>query len=59
MPMSVFLVTGAVKALPLEIEESAVIDGCSPMSLYWRIVFPLTKGIHVYDRMSGSVKILE
>lgn len=44
MPMSVFLVTGAVKALPLEIEESAVIDGCSPMSLYWRIVFPLTKG---------------
>ncbi len=44
MPMSVFLVTGAVKALPLEIEESAVIDGCSPMALYWRIVFPLTKG---------------
>lgn len=44
MPMSVFLVTGAVKALPIEIEESAVIDGCSPWNLYWRIVFPLTKG---------------
>ncbi|MCI6887504.1 MAG: carbohydrate ABC transporter permease [Lachnospiraceae bacterium] len=44
MPMSVFLVTGAVKALPVEIEESAVIDGCSPWNLYWRIVFPLTKG---------------
>jgi len=44
LPMSVFLVTGAVKSLPIEIEESAVIDGCSPFSLYWRIVFPLTKG---------------
>ena len=44
LPMSVFLVTGAVKSLPIEIEESAVIDGCSPISLYWRIVFPLTKG---------------
>ena len=44
LPMSVFLVTGAVKSLPVEIEESAVIDGCSPINLYWRNVFPLTKG---------------
>ena len=44
MPMAVFLVTGAVKTLPLEIEESAVIDGCTPLNLYWKIVFPLTKG---------------
>ena len=44
LPMSVFLVTGAVKSLPIEIEESAVIDGCSPVNLYWKIVFPLTKG---------------
>lgn len=44
LPMSVFLVTGAVKTLPIEIEESAVIDGCTPMNLYWKIVFPLTKG---------------
>ena len=44
LPMSVFLVTGAVKSLPVEIEESAVIDGCSPINLYWRIVFPPTKG---------------
>lgn len=44
LPMSIFLVTGAVKVLPLEIEESAIIDGCSAFTLYWRIVFPLTKG---------------
>ena len=44
MPMAVFLVTGAVKTLPLEIEESAVIDGCTPLNLYWKIVFPFSKG---------------
>ena len=41
MPMSVFLVTGAVKALPLEIEESAVIDGCSIYGCLTKIVIPL------------------
>jgi len=44
LPMSMFLVTGAVKSIPLEIEEAATIDGCSSFSLYWRIVFPLIKG---------------
>jgi raffinose/stachyose/melibiose transport system permease protein len=45
MPMSMFLVTGAVKTIPFEIEEAATIDGCRSFSLYWRIIFPLTKGI--------------
>ena len=44
LPMSVFLVTGAVKSIPIEIEESATIDGCSAFNLYWRISFPLMKG---------------
>lgn len=44
LPMSVFLISGAVKAVPLEIEESAIIDGCSSFSLFWRIVVPLIKG---------------
>jgi raffinose/stachyose/melibiose transport system permease protein len=44
LPMSVFLVTGAVRSIPIEVEEAAIIDGCSPFNLYWRVVFPLTKG---------------
>ena len=44
MPMSLFLVTGAVKSIPISIEESAIIDGCSNFQLFWRIVFPLIKG---------------
>ena len=44
LPMSMFLVSGAVKSVPLEIEEAAIIDGCSTLSVFWRIVFPLIRG---------------
>ncbi len=44
LPMSIFLVTGAVKSVPYEIEEAAIIDGCSNLQLYWKVVFPLIKG---------------
>ena len=40
-PLSVFLYSGYLKTIPLEVEEAALIDGCSPMRLFWRIVFPL------------------
>lgn len=43
VPLSSFITAGAVKSVPLEIEESALIDGCSPFLTYWRIVFPLIK----------------
>lgn len=44
MPMSMFLSAGAVKSVPFEIEESALIDGCGVMRTFWQIVFPLIKG---------------
>ena len=44
LSMAVFLVTGAVKSVPVEIEEAAIIDGCSAWNTYWRVVFHLTKG---------------
>ena len=40
---STFLYLGYVKSVPLEIEESAVIDGCNPYQVYFKIVFPLLK----------------
>ena len=43
LPISIFLVFGATKSVPLEIEEAAIIDGCSPLMLFWRVVFPLIK----------------
>ena len=42
-PFTIFLVYGFVSKVPVELDEAAVIDGCSPLSLYFRVVFPLLK----------------
>ncbi|QPC45805.1 carbohydrate ABC transporter permease [Mangrovibacillus cuniculi] len=47
VPLSLFLYHGFVKTVPIEIEESARIDGCSSFGVFWRIVFPLLKPITV------------
>lgn len=41
--LSIFLFTGFVKSIPLEIEEAATIDGCGPWQTYFRIVLPILK----------------
>lgn len=45
--LSMFLYHGFIKAVPLEIEEAAVVDGCTPYGVFWKIVFPLLKPITV------------
>ena len=39
--MAVFMFTGFIKSLPLEIEESAAIDGCGPLRTFFCIVVPM------------------
>ena len=41
--LAVFMFTGFMKSVPIEIEESAMIDGCNPIQLFFRIVFPILK----------------
>ena len=41
--LAVFMFTGFVKSIPLEIEEAAMIDGCSPLQTYLRILVPILK----------------
>ena len=41
--LTVFMFTGFVKAIPLEVEEAATIDGCTPLQTYFRVVFPMLK----------------
>ncbi len=43
--MSVFLFHGFVKSVPIAIEEAATIDGCSKLSVFFRIVFPMLKPV--------------
>lgn len=45
--LSVFMYSGFIKSIPLEIEESGTIDGCNPLQLFINIVFPVLKPISV------------
>ena len=51
--LAVFMFTGFMKSIPLEIEEAAMIDGCGPLQTFFRIVFPMLRPTMV------SVGILE
>ena len=52
LPLSVFLYTGFVRALPRDYEDAAFIDGASRLQAFTRIVFPLLRGI------TGTVAVL-
>lgn len=41
--LAVFMFTGFVKSIPIEIEEAAMIDGCNPLQTYFKVVFPIMK----------------
>lgn len=41
--LAVFMFTGFMKSVPLAIEEAAMIDGCNPLQIFFKIVFPILK----------------
>ena len=45
--LSVFVFSGFIKSIPLEIEEAATIDGCNPIQTFFLIVFPILKPIGI------------
>lgn len=45
--MSIFLYHGFIKSIPKDIEEAAIIDGCSKFQVYTKIILPLLKPITV------------
>lgn len=51
--LAVFMFTGFIKSVPIEIEEAAAIDGCGPLRTYFLVVFPMLKPTMI------SVGILE
>ena len=51
--LSVFMFVGFVKSIPLDLEEAATIDGCSPLRTYFSVVLPMMKPTMI------SVGILE
>lgn len=51
--LAVFMFCGFVKSIPLEIEEAALIDGCTPLRTFFSVVLPIMKPTYI------SVGILE
>ncbi|MCL6457059.1 MAG: carbohydrate ABC transporter permease, partial [Gorillibacterium sp.] len=44
-PLAVFIYHGFVKGIPIEIDESATIDGASGFRLFFSVIFPLLKSV--------------
>ena len=51
--LAVFMFSGFVKSIPIEIEEAAMIDGCTPLRTFFSVVLPIMKPTYI------SVGILE
>ncbi len=52
-PIAIFLYQGYVKTIPYTLEESAIIDGAGPITIFFRIIFPLLKP------MTSTIVILQ
>jgi len=69
IPQAVFVFTGFIKGIPIEIEEAAIIDGCSRFKVFWEIIFPLLKpsisaiiilnGFGIWNNYSQAVFFLQ
>ena len=45
--LAVFMFCGFVKSIPIEIEEAALIDGCSPLRTFFSVVLPIMKPTYI------------
>ena len=45
--LAVFMFCGFVKSIPLEIEEAAMIDGCTPLRTFFGVVLPIMKPTYI------------
>lgn len=45
--LSIFLYHGAVKGIPVSLDEAAMIDGASRWTIFWKIIFPILKPITI------------
>ena len=44
-PFAAMMYKGFIATLPKEVDEAAIVDGCGPLTLFFRIIFPLLKPI--------------
>lgn len=69
LPFSVFLYTSFIRTMPREVEESAIIDGCTYFTAFWRVTFhfvrPVTSavvilsGLGIWNNYAQAVFFLQ
>lgn len=46
MAMNIFIYVGYIRSIPKELEEAAIVDGCSTWGVFWKVIFPLLTPIN-------------
>lgn len=42
LPFSTWMLVGFFRSIPLELDEAAMVDGCTRVSAFWRVILPLS-----------------
>lgn len=56
-PLAVFMFHGFIKSIPFELEEAALIDGCSKPQIFFKIIMPILKPIFVTVSILNAIWI--
>lgn len=69
IPISVFILTSFMKGIPMEIEESASIDGCNRYQMFFKMILPLSKpglstlaiynGVNIWNEFSFAYTLTQ
>lgn len=69
LPISVFILTGFMKEIPKEMEEAAMLDGCSKIQIFFRIMLPMCKpglatlavynGVNIWNEFSFAYTLTQ
>lgn len=69
IPISVFILTSFMKEIPVEIEESASIDGCNRYQMFFKMILPLAKpglstlaiynGVNIWNEFSFAYTLTQ
>lgn len=56
-PLAVFMFHGFIKSIPVELEEAALIDGCTKPQIFFKIILPILKPIFVTISILNAIWI--
>ena len=55
--MSIFLFYGAMKSIPISLDEAAYMDGANIFQIFWRVIFPILKSTTVTVIILTGIRI--